>query len=110
MPTSVYVKVVGFNDVERHALNTLFRLSQGQSATYLLWTPELPVPPHVALIDVESYEAGMELDLNTPAEFRAHLEGESLASQRRRNRHCARRLREHLQRLPVEHLVARACL
>lgn len=61
MPTSVYVKVVGFNDVERHALNTLFRLSQGQSAAYLLWTPELPVPPHVALIDVESYEAGMEL-------------------------------------------------
>ncbi len=61
MPTSVYVKVVGFTDVERHALNTLFRLSQGQAATYLLWTADLTVPPHMALIDVDSYEAGLEL-------------------------------------------------
>ena len=61
MPTSVYVKVVGFTDVERHALNTLFRLAQGQPATYMLWAPELPAPPHLALIDVDSYEAGVEM-------------------------------------------------
>lgn len=61
MTTTVFVKVVGFRDVERHALNTIFRLSAERSTCYALWTPEAPVMPHVALIDVESYEAGLAL-------------------------------------------------
>lgn len=61
MGSTVFVKVVGFRDVERHALNTLFRVAAEQSTCYALWTPESPVMPHIALIDVESYEAGMAL-------------------------------------------------
>ena len=61
MGTTVFVKVVGFRDVERHALNTLFRLSAERSTTYAVWTPDAPVMPHVALIDVDSYEAGLSL-------------------------------------------------
>ena len=61
MGSTVFVKVVGFRDVERHALNTLFRLSMERPTSYALWTPEAPVMPHIALIDVESYEAGLAL-------------------------------------------------
>lgn len=61
MGSTVFVKVVGFRDVERHALNTLFRVSAEQPTCYALWTPESPVMPHIALIDVESYEASMAL-------------------------------------------------
>jgi CheY-like chemotaxis protein len=57
----IWVKVVGFRDVERHSLNTLFRLSARRSLSYALWTPEVPIPPQVALIDVDCYEAGLEL-------------------------------------------------
>lgn len=55
---SVYVKVVGFRDVERHALNTLFRLSADRVISFGLWTPEASIAPQLALIDLESYEAG----------------------------------------------------
>ena len=61
MGSTVFVRVVGFRDVERHALNTVFRLSMERPTTYALWTPEAPVMPHIALIDVESYEAGLAL-------------------------------------------------
>ena len=61
MGSTVFVKVVGFREVERHALNTLFRLSDDRPTTYAVWTPDAPVMPHVALIDVESYEAGLAL-------------------------------------------------
>lgn len=61
MGSTVFVKVVGFRDVERHALNTVFRLSMERPTTYALWTPEAPVMPHIALIDVDSYEAGLAL-------------------------------------------------
>lgn len=61
MSLSVYVKVVGFRDFERHALNTLFGLSSQGAVSYSLWTPEAPVAPHLALVDIESYEAGLEL-------------------------------------------------
>ncbi len=61
MGSTVFVKVVGFRDVERHALNTLFRVSAEQPTCYALWTPESPVMPHIALIDVESYAAGLVL-------------------------------------------------
>lgn len=61
MPSTVYVKVVGFRDVERHALNTVFRLSMERAAQYLLWAPELLVSPQLVILDVDSYEGGMEL-------------------------------------------------
>lgn len=61
MGPSIYVKVVGFRDAERHALNTIFKLSTGQSTAYSLWTPDAPVPPHLALIDLDAYEAVLEL-------------------------------------------------
>ncbi|GEM_PF-326116 len=61
MGSMVFVKVVGFRDVERHALNTLFRLSWERDTAYGLWTPDAPVMPHIALIDTDSYEAGMLL-------------------------------------------------
>ncbi len=61
MPSTVYVKVVGFRDVERHALNTVFRLSLDRHLVYALWTPEVLVPPNLALIDVDSYEGGLEI-------------------------------------------------
>lgn len=61
MGSTVFVKVVGFRDVERHALNTLFRMSVEQPVCYALWTPESPVMPHIGLIDVDNYEAGLAL-------------------------------------------------
>lgn len=60
MGASVFVKVVGFREVERHALNTLFRLSAGRPTSYSLWTPDAPVPPLLALIDSDACEAGQE--------------------------------------------------
>lgn len=57
MAAVVWVKVVGFTDVERHSLNTLFRLSERMVPSYVLWTREAPSPPHVVLLDMDSYEA-----------------------------------------------------
>jgi CheY-like chemotaxis protein len=61
MASITWIKVIGFSDVERHALNTLIRLSARQAPAFALWTPESPTPPHVALMDVDSYEARLEL-------------------------------------------------
>ncbi|MBK6295535.1 MAG: response regulator transcription factor [Rhodoferax sp.] len=61
MSLSVCVKVVGFRDFERHAINTLFELSSQGAVSYCLWTPDAPVAPSLALVDLESYEAGLEL-------------------------------------------------
>ncbi len=62
MPAYTWVKVVGFSDVERHSLNTLFRLSDRLVPSYALWNREQPAQPHVVLVDVDSYEGGMELE------------------------------------------------
>lgn len=61
MASVVWVKVVGFSDTERHSLNTLFRLSERAFPTYALWTPETQAAPNVMLLDVDSYEAGLEM-------------------------------------------------
>lgn len=61
MSSSIWVKVVGFSAVERHSLNTLFRLSVRQTPAYCLWTPDSPAPPHVTLIDTDCHEAEVEL-------------------------------------------------
>lgn len=57
----VFIKVVGFNDVERHALNTVFRLSGQREIVYSLWLDGAPERPKLALVDGESEEARMEL-------------------------------------------------
>ncbi len=57
----IFVKVSGFTDAERHALNTVFRLSEGRSTVYALWTALAPEPAAVALIDGDSWEATLEL-------------------------------------------------
>lgn len=62
MAQRVFVKVVGFTDVERHALNTVFRLSEQREIVYSLWATDAPEPPQLALIDGRSYEAPLELE------------------------------------------------
>lgn len=61
----VFVRVVGFSSVERHALNTVFRLSQDrQSArdwSYEPWLPNSPSAPRLALIDGSSPDASEAL-------------------------------------------------
>jgi CheY-like chemotaxis protein len=61
MSQRIFVKVTGFSDVERHALNTVFRLSEGREIVYSLWTPGAPDTAQVAIVDGQSYEAGVEL-------------------------------------------------
>ena len=61
MGQRVFVKVVGFTDVERHALNTVFRLSDSRETSYCLWMPDAPEPAQLALFDGQSYEAPIEL-------------------------------------------------
>lgn len=58
----VFVKVLGFSDVERHALNTLFRLSQERGTAYALWSAECGAAARMALIDSESHEAVVEFE------------------------------------------------
>ncbi len=70
MLNTVYVKVIGFRDVERHALNTVFRLSQDRSSNYVLWSAESPQQPHLVLLDTDSYEGGLALE--SPG-FNKHL-------------------------------------
>jgi CheY-like chemotaxis protein len=57
----IFVKVFGFSSVERHALNTIFRLSEERSTAYAPWTTAAPCPAEVLLIDGKSWEAAMEL-------------------------------------------------
>lgn len=67
MAEQVFVKVLGFDDTERHALNTLFRLSETGPVHYLLWAPEAPSAPQLALVDGDSYEAQLALGLQQDA-------------------------------------------
>jgi CheY-like chemotaxis protein len=57
MTLRIFVNVVGFNDVERHALNTVFRLSEERETRYSLWTPDAPEPAKLALVDGQSEPA-----------------------------------------------------
>lgn len=61
MTQRVFIRVIGFSDVERHALNTVFRLSERRETEYAPWTAASPQEPQLALIDGQSYEALMEL-------------------------------------------------
>jgi CheY-like chemotaxis protein len=57
----IFVKVFGFDDAERHALNTVFRLSETRPMAYALWTAAAPAEADLALIDGDSWEAALEL-------------------------------------------------
>jgi CheY-like chemotaxis protein len=59
----MYVKVVGFSAAERHALNTVFRLSDERHVPYALWQPDSAEPPGLLLLDGASAEARTELQL-----------------------------------------------
>ncbi|ROZ77093.1 response regulator [Ramlibacter sp. WS9] len=71
MAQRVFVKVIGFTDVERHALNTVFRLSEQRETIYSLWLADNPEPPQLALIDGQSFEAHVELE--TPRNHKLKL-------------------------------------
>jgi CheY-like chemotaxis protein len=70
MARRIFVKVVGFSDVERHALNTVFRLSEDRSTSYALWTLEAPEPPSLALLDATAYESRFEAESPLNAKLR----------------------------------------
>lgn len=69
----IYVSVVGFSDVERHALNTMFRLSEERELSYAPWVPLVApgaTPPlmtaEVVLVDGDSAEAVLSHAKETP--------------------------------------------
>ena len=69
----IYVSVVGFTDVERHALNTIFRLSEEREVSYAPWVPltapgaqASPMTAEVLLVDGESAEAVLAHARETP--------------------------------------------
>lgn len=69
----IHVQVVGFSDVERHALNTVFRLSEERELSYAPWVP-LTAPgvqaptrlAEVALVDGDAAEAVLSHARETP--------------------------------------------
>ena len=69
----IYVHVVGFSDTERHALNTVFRLSEERELAYAPWAP-LYAPgtqsnnamAEVVLVDGDSAEAVLLHARTTP--------------------------------------------
>jgi CheY-like chemotaxis protein len=62
MAQRIYIKVVGFSEEERHAVNTLFRLSEQCLTMYQLWSPTARAPAGLALLDGDSYEARLEAE------------------------------------------------
>jgi CheY-like chemotaxis protein len=57
----IFVKYFGFSEAERHALDTVFRLSEAGATAYSPWTPAAPEAPAVLLVDGDSWEAALEL-------------------------------------------------
>jgi CheY-like chemotaxis protein len=62
MAQRVFIKVMGFSPSERHALNTLFWLSEQRETVYSLWEPQAPEPPRLALMDGRDEHAHEQLD------------------------------------------------
>jgi CheY-like chemotaxis protein len=57
----IFVKYFGFSEAERHALDTLFRLSESGETVYSPWTAASREAPAVLLVDGDSWEAVLEL-------------------------------------------------
>lgn len=62
MAQRIFIQVLGFSDEERHALNTVFRLSEQCLTMYQLWMPQAPEPARVALLDAQSHEARLHAE------------------------------------------------
>jgi len=62
MAQRIYVRVIGFSDEERHALNTVFRLSEQCRTMYQLWTVQATEPARAILLDGQSWEARVEAE------------------------------------------------
>lgn len=63
MAQRIFIHVLGFSEEERHALNTVFRLSEQCLTMYQLWLPGAPEPARVALLDARSHEARLHAEL-----------------------------------------------
>ena len=72
MPLRIFVNVVGFTDTERHALNTVFRLSEERDTKYSLWAADAPEPARLALVDGQSEPAQHWLE-QIPADHKGEL-------------------------------------
>ncbi len=70
MGQRIYIKVIGFSEEERHALNTVFRLSEQCRTAYQLWTPGAAEPPRVLLLDGQSWEARVEAESRIARDLR----------------------------------------
>ncbi|MEZ0308152.1 MAG: response regulator [Ramlibacter sp.] len=70
MTQRVFIKVVGFTDPERHALNTVFRLSEQRETIYSLWNDTVTEPPQLALMDGDSNESRVELEFSKLPELK----------------------------------------
>ena len=70
MTQRVFVKIVGFTDEERHALNLLFRMSEEQGTAFAPWEPHAPEAPTLALLDGQSHEAQLEMQNPRNADLR----------------------------------------
>lgn len=62
MSQSIFIKVIGFSDVERHALDTVLRLSQPRPTSYCLWGARASQGPQLAILDGQSHEARLEAE------------------------------------------------
>lgn len=61
--STALVRVVGFNDVERHALNSFFRVSQQRSPSYELWKADETTEPSIMLVDAQHPTAESYVEL-----------------------------------------------
>ena len=57
----VLVKVIGFSAEERHAIQTLMRLSQEGEVRFRQWRAVDKLAPNVLLLDADSLEAALEV-------------------------------------------------
>jgi len=69
MARRIFIKVIGFSTEERHALNTLFRLSEDAVTTFSPWSAGAPHEPSLVLLDGQSYEARLEAESPANAEL-----------------------------------------
>jgi CheY-like chemotaxis protein len=61
MVQRVLIKVAGFTDAERQTLNLLVRLSEDSDRVFVLWAPDLALPPVLAVVDGEAPDAAAQL-------------------------------------------------
>lgn len=60
---NVWVKVVGFSNEERHAIQTMLRLSHDGNVRLRWWSAQNGVAPHLVLLDSESLAGDLEMQM-----------------------------------------------